>query len=205
MRTCIDCGETKALTEFYVNTKIREGYKPNAYYSSYCKLCDRKRSKIAKSKPAYREAQNAKKRAYSGDKLEMVRLQKRINTKKNYVGTMLSRAKKRAKERNLPFNITREDVVIPELCPLLQIPLMLGTKGDYETTPSLDRIEPSLGYVKGNVWVISKKANSMKNSASLSELYTFCKNAMKLIKSQEDIVRATENKKSVEIQDKELV
>ncbi len=38
------------------------------------------------------------------------------------------------------------------------------------STPSLDRIDSSLGYVKGNVWVISWRANHIKTDASLEEL-----------------------------------
>lgn len=37
-------------------------------------------------------------------------------------------------------------------------------------SPSLDRIKPELGYVKGNIRVISFKANSIKNDASIEEL-----------------------------------
>lgn len=35
---------------------------------------------------------------------------------------MFSNAKKRAKEFDLPFNIRIEDILIPEICPLLGIP-----------------------------------------------------------------------------------
>lgn len=38
---------------------------------------------------------------------------------------------------------------------------------------SIDRIDNSLGYIPGNVEVITKKANSMKNGASNEELLNF--------------------------------
>ena len=41
---------------------------------------------------------------------------------------------------------------------------------------SLDRIDSSKGYVKDNIWVISHKANSIKNNATLTELKLIIKN-----------------------------
>jgi hypothetical protein len=39
---------------------------------------------------------------------------------------------------------------------------------------SLDRIVPELGYVKGNIAVISNRANSLKSNATLEELERLC-------------------------------
>lgn len=36
--------------------------------------------------------------------------------------------------------------------------------------PSVDRIIPELGYTKGNVRVISNRANLLKNNASIEEI-----------------------------------
>jgi hypothetical protein len=83
---------------------------------------------------------------------------------------MWSRAKYRAKQKGLEFNITKEDIVIPDTCPLLGIPMQ---------SASLDRIDPSKGYIKGNVWVISNRANTLKNDATLSELKTLVENLTK--------------------------
>lgn len=112
---------------------------------------------------------------------DKVNRQKRDSIKKDipYKQGMLNAAKKRAYQKNLPFNITIDDIIIPEVCPILEVPLIMGTKGNYEYTPSLDRIDNSKGYTKDNVMVISKKANSMKNSASLTELQAFCKNVLR--------------------------
>lgn len=84
---------------------------------------------------------------------------------------LLTRAKSRAKIANLDFDITEEDIVIPELCPVLGVPF------EYKTyyTASLDRIDSSKGYVKGNVQVMSHKANAMKNSATKEELVKFAR------------------------------
>lgn len=79
-------------------------------------------------------------------------------------------AKYRAGEKNLAFNITPEDIIIPEFCPLLGIPLKIADGIASANSPSLDRIIPELGYVKENIWIISKRANTLKNDASLEEL-----------------------------------
>lgn len=55
---------------------------------------------------------------------------------------------------------------------------MLGVKmvrgGSY--APSIDKIIPALGYVPGNVMVISLRANTLKNNATLAELQTLVAN-----------------------------
>lgn len=82
-------------------------------------------------------------------------------------------AKARAKKQNIPFSITIDDIVIPEICPILKIKLKSSTKSPTSNSPSLDKIIPELGYVKGNIQVISHKANAMKTNASISELLLF--------------------------------
>ena len=78
-------------------------------------------------------------------------------------------AKARAKKKNLPFNIEVEDCIAPENCPVLGIPLSVGDK-THRNSPTLDRIIPEKGYIKGNVIVISHKANSIKNNANYDEI-----------------------------------
>jgi len=83
---------------------------------------------------------------------------------------MLMRAKSRAARSGAKFDLTLDDVVIPALCPVFGTPLALGTVKDNDNSPSLDRVNNEGGYVRGNVWVISKKANLIKNSSTLPEL-----------------------------------
>ncbi len=96
---------------------------------------------------------------------------------------MLTRAKSRAKQNNIPFNLELTDIVIPEKCPLLGIPIEIQPKKGYHpNSPSLDKIIPEKGYIKGNVWVISNRANTLKNDASLQELELLVEN-LKSIKN----------------------
>jgi hypothetical protein len=60
--------------------------------------------------------------------------------------------------------------VIPGVCPILGIPIVIDGKGQRDDCPSADRRIPELGYVKGNVRIVSMKANRIKNNATLEEL-----------------------------------
>ena len=83
---------------------------------------------------------------------------------------MLSDAKVRARKKGLQFNIELADIVVPNHCPYLNILLVTDNDCKRDDSPTLDRIVPSLGYVKGNVEVISERANRIKNDATPTEL-----------------------------------
>lgn len=96
---------------------------------------------------------------------------------------LLHRLKSKSKQIGVPFNLEPCDIVVPDVCPVLHIPLSFGKEADdtgwRDNSPSVDRIVPSLGYVKGNVIVISYRANRIKNDATIDELEqvsTFFKN-----------------------------
>lgn len=76
----------------------------------------------------------------------------------------------RCRRKGLPFNITLEDIEPPVNCPVLGIPLNYNSLHAGPDTPSIDRIIPKLGYIKGNVIVISTRANTLKNNATIEEL-----------------------------------
>lgn len=96
---------------------------------------------------------------------------------------LINSAKKRANELNLPFNIRYDDILLPEICPLLGKEINYNNDISTNYSPSLDRINPNLGYIKGNIQVISKLANSMKSNANKEELVTFSKNILILIEN----------------------
>ncbi len=81
---------------------------------------------------------------------------------------LLRAAKFRARDRGLEFNLTLDDIVVPEVCPILGLPIVRnGENRDW--WPSIDRIRTDQGYVKGNVAVISCRANRIKNDGTASE------------------------------------
>ena len=83
---------------------------------------------------------------------------------------LLDDARYRARRKNLPCDLTRDDIVLPERCPILDIPIVIGEGSHSDNSPSLDRIDNQLGYTKDNVRVISRRANRIKSDATLDEL-----------------------------------
>ena len=85
-------------------------------------------------------------------------------------------AKKRAKKFNVDFNLTEEYVesIYPKdgKCPALGIKLK---KLDGSNAPSLDRIVPELGYIKGNVQWVSKIANQVMSNATPEQVMSVAK------------------------------
>lgn len=99
-------------------------------------------------------------------------------------GYMIRNTKHSAKRRKLEFDLDYTDIILPINCPLLNEPL--NYKGNFNDImyPTLDRIDNTKGYIKGNIIVLSRLANCMKNSANFKQLETFCNNVQLLIKNQ---------------------
>ena len=84
-------------------------------------------------------------------------------------------ARRRAKKNGLAFNIDVNDIQIPENCPIFGIKLDRNFSdkkrvGPSDDSPSIDRIIPNLGYVKGNIIIISYRANRAKNDLTIQEM-----------------------------------
>lgn len=99
-------------------------------------------------------------------------------------GYMLRNTRSMAKRRGIPCSLHYSDFEIPKYCPILGIPLtyMRESSGNDPSHATIDRIDNSKGYQKGNIIVISRLANAMKNSANFDLLLKFCENMPKLIK-----------------------
>ena len=105
---------------------------------------------------------------------------------------MLQRARKRAKQQGIPFDITESDIIIPTVCPILNIPLFRGKNYPKGNSPSLDKIIPSKGYIKGNIQIISQRANLMKLDASKEELVKFAKWVLANFDNDDVLLNTTE-------------
>lgn len=83
---------------------------------------------------------------------------------------LLVPAKYRSTKKNIPYDIIDTDIFMPTHCPILGLELNYQGSKRGPNAASLDRIIPSLGYVKGNVEVISWRANRIKSDATPKEL-----------------------------------
>jgi hypothetical protein len=90
--------------------------------------------------------------------------------------SLLQNAKRRARRKGIPFDLVYTDIQpLPTYCPVLGLKLAYGPgRGrDLYKNPnaaSLDRIYNDRGYVKGNVIVVSLRANLLKGQATVREL-----------------------------------
>lgn len=92
--------------------------------------------------------------------------------RENPESRLLANARERAKKRDLVFTLTKEDITIPSRCPVLGLKLLRegGRTRIDPRSPTLDRINNKRGYVKGNVIVVSWRANNLKRDAPMKEL-----------------------------------
>jgi len=110
----------------------------------------------------------------------------RTASEEKYLKSLLRHRKNQAKKARVPFNITLGDLPpIPKVCPVFGHHLVIGTtRKNQGQAPSLDRIRPELGYVPGNVQIISHRANTLKNNARVWELLKVALGTFKHYKDQ---------------------
>ena len=91
-------------------------------------------------------------------------------------------ARKRSKENGVIFDLALQDIPeIPTHCPVLGIRIVANTiAGPLDSSPSLDRIDRSLGYVKGNIRIISNRANRLRSDGTAEELERIAKDAKRI-------------------------
>jgi hypothetical protein len=148
-KQCPKCGIVRPFDEFGRHTRRKDGLQ------GICKQCDcLRRKEYVKNNPI-----------------------------QAIVSDMLVGARNRARKKNLPFDIDLDYVrsLICSHCSLLtnvSLDWSRGTKkgAPRPNSPSLDRIDPTKGYVKGNVWIVSHRANAIKGDATHDELKAIAEN-----------------------------
>lgn len=130
----------------------------------------------------------AKKRERSRDRTRYNKKMKkwRDSDPRKKMSWLLTVAKGRAKKLGIEFNVSIDDLEIPTCCPLLGVEINYAVNAGFAVpnSPSIDRINPKLGYVKGNVWIVSWRANRIKNDSSLEELERLTENLKKKMSNE---------------------
>ncbi|MEY9506918.1 hypothetical protein ABIE87_006476 [Bradyrhizobium diazoefficiens] len=101
---------------------------------------------------------------------ENAKKQRAVQTPVGRIRKLIMRARMRAKRAGLEHDVKLDDLHVPTHCPVLGIPLHAATGGPLANRFSLDRIDSRKGYVKGNVQIISFRANTIKGNATAAEL-----------------------------------
>jgi hypothetical protein len=145
-KLCRKCSKSKHVSEFHKLRKSLIGTQ------SFCRECKRSFSEAAR----------------------------RADPKSAWAKVMCARLRHRVQQQNLPLNLTVEYLVsiCPDVCPVLDIPLLYpitwGKRAANKNSPSIDKFYPHLGYVVGNVSVISNRANTLKRDSTAGELAKVC-------------------------------
>lgn len=114
------------------------------------------------------------------------------------IGYILRNVKYSAKRRGIKYTLTMDDLEIPTHCPLLGVPLeyrKFDEPANFNSNnwATVDRFDNSKGYIKGNVWIVSRLANNMKNSASLDQLESFAKTILLKIENHRALGNITDS------------
>ena len=176
-RTCTYCGEFKPFSEFHKMKTGKYGYR------AMCKDCCKEKYESDGKRNEQRKLARREKRLNDEYRIQgnLKDVETRHLNKESLIKQLLRSAKQRAQDKNLEFNIDISDITLPDICPLLEIPLDSHYGSAQDNSYSIDRIDSTKGYIKGNVWVISKRANTLKNNATIEELSLLVKNLKKFL------------------------
>jgi len=169
-KICARCYEEKPHSAFAKKADTTDKLQ------GYCRKCNTENHREhLRNNPEVRERALERTREWRKNNKE---LNKKLNDAWREVNPMsvyLIAVRRNAKRAGVPFDLTLADFNIPTFCPILGIELLKNKHSAKDNSPSVDRIIPELGYVKGNVQIISMLANKMKNSANFEQLRMFAK------------------------------
>jgi hypothetical protein len=156
-QTCKFCNEEKELEEFYSNGCFSDGTKK---YRTRCKKCVLSMLKT------------------NQQSIYACKVIKRSSSYKNFISSILNHASQR--KQHLGFNI---DLIYllqiyseqNGLCAISGVQMThIAGCGKVNTNISIDRIDSSKGYVRGNVQFVCDYVNRMKQNLLIDEMLWWC-------------------------------
>jgi hypothetical protein len=92
-------------------------------------------------------------------------------TKERRQKMIIAKKAQNKRKRNLDFDIQWFNINLPKVCPCTGVIIDYeNNQNDWRFWPSIDRIDNNIGYIPGNVWVISAWANAIKSNANESQI-----------------------------------
>ena len=155
-KVCTKCKEHKPLNEFHKNKRFKDGLEYK------CKSCTKE----------YRDNECRFKRWFLNKRGG---IKHKGNIEFTIEPTDIPGVKIRqtiTESRGRKYT-SWEGVEYPKVCPVLGVELDWGMNGMQPNSPSLDRDNSKLGYIKGNVIMMSTLANAMKQNATPEQLKQF--------------------------------
>lgn len=164
LKACTKCLTPKTLDCFHDSPLGKHGKQ------SICRDCARAFQQARYKDPTFRANKNA-------GAVKRSRAKHATDPVRQRIYSMLKSARKRARDENLAFDLDANYLasIVTDKCPALGLPFNWALRENARTgpaadSPSLDRFRADLGYVQGNVHVISHLANKMKNSGTPDQI-----------------------------------
>lgn len=171
VNVCHECSN-----DFNPNEKLRKSYEKKSNRGD-CLDCMRNENRLYSKELAKKNPGRAATISARRD------IKLKVNHPKKYTSRqMICSLARRSRVINKPHDLKAIDIerIFPDICPIFKCKLKYGGGPIANNSASLDRIDPTKGYSKDNIQVISNLANRMKSNATKEELRIFGEWALRL-------------------------
>lgn len=171
-KVCRGCGRTLPHSAFNKDNAKADGRR------SRCRECDAAYFQSKYQDPAWKDKHRNRAKVWRTTL-------KNESPEELWAIDALANAKQRARRGSLLCDIDLDYVrnLVVDTCPLLGLPILYAQSKLSDSSPTLDRKNPTLGYTKGNVAVISHRANRLKSDSTVEEMQTLLNNLINYMES----------------------
>lgn len=177
IKKCTKCGEERPIQDFY---KQGDGTRPD------CKFCSRHRVREYTQNEEYKQkARDRMKKWYANnkDRAKENSNKWRNETYRGYFNKKLTTTRTNAKKKGIECSVGAEYLESlyksqGGVCALTGRKLVIGPSHMEKDALSLDRVDPAMGYVEGNIRLVTFQANSARGVWGDDALVEFCKDVL---------------------------